>query len=232
MNRWQIYAVGIPATLLGGLAASAAIGHQSASAAPSEPELVTSVAIPPIPVSGTVSANQAGAWNVGLLGTPSVTIANTPTVTLSNSAALALFIRNADEPGRVAYQSINELSSCGESNFCQWQSPPVPAGHRLVVQHIAGSVQTTTVPNVIQISVQAASGAPITGTRLAPPYLTDTNYDIPVQFYVDAGQFYVLQAYVDPSSAFEANPNEPPATFTATGYLLDCTAAPCAAIAQ
>lgn len=232
MKRWQTYALGIGATLVGGLSASVAIGHQTASAAPSSPEAPPAPpGLSPIPVTGTVSANQAGAWNVGIVGTPSVNIANVPTVTLSNSSSLPLFFHNADDPGRVPYQTLNQLSSCPNPQECLATPPPVPAGHRLVVEHLSGNVQFNAVPQAISIVVSNQSGVTITGTRLAPPYITSTSFDIPVHFYVDGGQSYTLFAFVDPSTSFESNPNEPPATLNATGYLLDCTAAPCAPIA-
>jgi hypothetical protein len=221
------------------LAASAALlvgmigstSNPTASAAPPggpPSSSVTLVSPIPLPVSGSVSAAQSGAWNVGLVGTPSVSLAGTPTVNVQNAAAMPVFFRNVDDPGRIPYQSINFINCTGQD--CNFAFPPVPAGHRLVVTHVSGDVQVTTVPNVIAFSVGRQDGATITGFMLPPPYELGVNaFDHAVLFYVDGGQFYSFTVLLDSSSTFLSGFGE---TFVATGYLLDCSAAPCAPIAQ
>jgi hypothetical protein len=66
----------------------------------------------------------------------------------------------------------------------------------------------------------------ILSSFFAPTFGSITAFDQPVLFYHDAGQ----QPF-----ALVSGPllnNNLPATLTITGYLLDCSAAPCAAIAQ
>jgi hypothetical protein len=205
------------AALLGAGLVSGLDSHRVAAAAPP----FTSVQISgPLPMP--VNAAQDGTWNVGLLGTP--------TVALQNSATMPLFFRNVDEPGRIPYQSINEVPGGCTGGECSLSTQPVPAGHRLVVTHVSGDVQINPLPQVITFSVGRQDGALITGFTLPQPYVLYANsFDRDVLFFVDGGQFYTFTALLDPSSQFLAGAVQ---TFTATGYLLDCTAAPCAPIAQ
>jgi hypothetical protein len=233
------FLLAVSATIVGGLVASAAgDGHRTAVAAPTasanaEPLLTTTQGIA-VPVTGTVTAQQGGAWNVGIAGIPSVTIANTPTVSLGNAAAQPLFFRNVEDRGRVPYQSINLVSpgaSCSGQQ-CSFSSAQVPPGHRLVVEHISGAFAITigTTPKFITVSVEHQSGAELLGFTLAPPFSGGlTWFERPVLFYVDEGQFFTFNAGVDFASSFDSGANQ---TFAATGYLLDCTAAPCAPFAQ
>jgi hypothetical protein len=253
MIRVQTYALATSLTFLGGLGASVAIGHQSASAAPQAPALpVQELAVTApsasfaVPVTGTVTAEQGGPWNVGILGTPTVNVANAPPVSISNSPAQPFFVARLDEPGRIAYQSINQLvfnntnanpngtlNTCS-SGTCVWYSSPVPPGHRLVVQHVSGNVQfgPNNVPTLVSVTVSAGNGAVITGARLPLPYTNNMQFDLPVLFYVDEGLVFYVQASVQGVS-FSSNPGEPPANFAATGYLLDCSVpGSCAPIAQ
>src|SRR5262249_17323381 len=71
----------------------------------------TSTSPVPVSVQGsglTVQAQQSGAWNVGISGTP--------TVTVGNSAQNPLFVRDVDEPGRSPFQ-ISQNVSFGVVSF-------------------------------------------------------------------------------------------------------------------
>ncbi len=201
MKYGQAYLVAVSATIIGGLAATAGSGHKTADAAPTSHAQPVSIVSPlPLPVTGTVMAEQSGSWNVGLIGSPTVTIGNTPTVTIGNTASQALFARNADEKGRIPYQFIVQLNAPSancQGASCAWQSALIPAGHRLVVEHVSGDIQFATLPTSIAVNVQHQSGASIAGFSLPLPYKTDQGFEHSVLFYVDAGQFYVLQAFGD-----------------------------------
>src|SRR5215472_10941301 len=69
----------------------------------------------PLPLPTTAAQN--GAWNVGINGTPNVNVANTPGVNINNTPNVSIAgtpnvsiagtptVRNADEPGRGAFQT-------------------------------------------------------------------------------------------------------------------------------
>jgi hypothetical protein len=178
-------------------------------------------------VSGTVAATQSGTWNVGLTGTPNVNVANPAT-------APALFL-NVNDPGRIPYQSeVNSLGGGCTTSGCNFNFGPVPANHRLVVEHVTGSIIFTSAQSAAFVTVIPSSGsftihsafvAPITAGILGQNIAA---FDQPVHFCVDPTQgFRVL---ID-TTFLNFNTNAAH-TVTVTGYLLDCTAGPCASIAS
>lgn len=200
---------------------------------------VTVVSPLPVPVSGmvsgTVSAQESGIWNVGITGTPSVNIANTPTVNLGTVPATPLLFRSVDDPGRIPYQATETSSSC-RSIGCSWSFPVISASHRLVIQHLSGYLIFTGTPqtNGGLVYLNATTGNPVTaftlplvspGTVTSVPTLA---FDQPVLIYVDGGSQAVVQ--IDFAPTLPINPLSS-GSITATGYLLDCAAAPCASIA-
>jgi hypothetical protein len=132
-------------------------------------------------------------------------------------------VRNIDDPGRIPYQSVLAGEAGARHEFA---FPPVPAGHRLVIQHISGGLHFKATPLQHVAVVAVASTGVI--SFFAPFALETTAFDQPVLLYVDAGD--------RPHIVVEADNNTDPATaggtLTLTGYLLDCNAAPCAATAQ
>lgn len=71
-------------------------------------------------ISGSVAATQSGSWNVGIAGIP--------------------LVKNVDERGRNPY--FVQIS-CQErnSNGCRATTPDVPAGKRLVLEHVNAVVE-------------------------------------------------------------------------------------------
>jgi len=137
------------------------------------------------------------------------------------NAAQATQVREVDDPGRIAYESQQSIGA-GRDTFI---FPVVPAGHRLVIQHISGEVFFQSIVSEVFVS----AGSPEGGSNFLPlPSFTRnlTLFDQLVQLYVDAGH--------RPQVVVEANANIPVLNgfLTLTGYLLDCTVAPCATIAQ
>src|SRR5262245_39799134 len=100
MDRFKNYL--ISAVVLSVLAVIGAImnSHQAAAQGPTNGLAVNIVNPLPLPVkgsasiSGTVAVTQSGSWNVGILGSPTVTL-NPPTNPWPT--------RNIDERGRVPY---------------------------------------------------------------------------------------------------------------------------------
>ena len=64
---------------------------------------------------------------MGITGTPSVSIATTVPV------------RNIDEKGRNPYQQSG-VTGCGASGLCDLAFAQVPAGKRLVIEHVSANV--------------------------------------------------------------------------------------------
>jgi hypothetical protein len=103
------------------------------AAAATRPGQVQGAGSAPVTVTNTplpVLAQQQGGWNVGISGTP--------TVTAEQSTVWA--IENRDERGRVPY---SHSMRCAErdANACSVAFPPVPAGMRLVIEHINSGLQ-------------------------------------------------------------------------------------------
>lgn len=67
---------------------TAAFTHPARAQKPNANVVVVNSA--PIPVSGTVQAQQSGPWSFNLTGTPAVTITGTPAVTLTGTPAVTL----------------------------------------------------------------------------------------------------------------------------------------------
>ena len=134
------------------------------------------------------------------------------------NAAQATQVRVVDDPGRIGYQSQQSIGA-GQHTFT---FPVVPAGHRLVIQHVSGSVSFNSV--ISEVSV-AAGGSREGFSGFLPPFTRNfTSFDQLVQLYVDAGD--------GPKVTVDADSPVRDGFMTLTGYLLDCTAAPCAKIAQ
>lgn len=191
---------------------------QAQSTTPSSSVLVVNGSSQPVPVAAQ--------------GTTNVTLTNA-SVPVSGTVAVTglTALNNADDPGRIAYQSrqfpggpcaINAAFQC-------FTFGPVPAGHRLVAQHVSASWEFSAVPNAFSVYVQDSGFHTITAfspviTSTTPPVIAAVDY--PVQFYIDASQTYVIELLYDGATGVGM------AEVSVTGYLLDCTAAPCAAIAN
>jgi hypothetical protein len=172
-------------------------------------------------VSGAVTATQSGSWNVGLTGTPNVKVANPAT-----APVLAL---NVNDPGRIAYQS--SMFGCGggtTNTSCEIDFKSVPAGHMLVVQHVSLYIQPTGTPSLANVFVQPSDFRfPVSSFVIPEPNGGNAiALDQSVLVYVDAGAFLMINFGVPGATGIG------PFTGAAiTGYMLDCTIAPCAAIA-
>ena len=62
-------------------------------------------------------------------------------------------VREVDDPGRIAYQSQQSVGTAGIFIF-----PKVPAGHRLVIQHVSAEVSfQSNVNSLVQVLVGACT---------------------------------------------------------------------------
>ena len=137
--------------------------------------------------------------------------------------AQATQVRNIDDPGRIPYQSTVVAKAGAQFEF---SFSAVPAGHRLVIQHISSAGLTFTFTPQRHVQVKAFGGDGTTGF-FAQFSLQSTAFDQPILLYVDAGDspFVVVEADNGTDPALSGG------SLTLTGYLLDCNAAPCTPIA-
>jgi hypothetical protein len=166
-------------------------------------------------VTGTVAATQSGAWNVGITNTAAIRMAN------------------IDDPGRIPYQATIDKGNQCSSRVCAFVFGPVPQGMRLVVQHIAGAL---TFDSAIPAGQPAGACVFAQGGNHALSCFNygvvgsiSAEFDQLVQLYIDQGQTVLVNAGAGGISTFLANGGQ---TVTITGYLVNCTAAPCAPIAN
>jgi len=130
-------------------------------------------------------------------------------------------VREVDDPGRIAYES--EQSIGAGQDFVIF--PKVPAGHRLVIQHVSAELHfQSAVSGQVQVLVSSGQAS---SNFLAPFSQTLAGFDQLVQLYADAGATPAVQFVADFGLTQVSN-----GFLTLTGYLLDCTAAPCATIAH
>jgi hypothetical protein len=132
-------------------------------------------------------------------------------------ASLVAEVRNIDDPGRIPYESQQSIAA-GEDTAI---FPVVPAGHRLVIQHVVGFAVFSSAISGVTATVFSREGL---STFLPPSFQNATRFDQLVQLYVDAGN--------GPRVSLDADAPVYGGAVTLTGYLLDCTAAPCATIAH
>jgi hypothetical protein len=144
-------------------------------------------------------------------------------VRVANSAAGPALTSSIDDPGRIPYQS-SQTAIC-TTNVCFFAFPAVPANHRLVVQHVGGYYPAVS-PNAPARLLLTSSAGSFGTVRITPSNSFANLFDLPVLAYFDAGQQPQTYATVE-SGIYNGN-----ATSMLIGYMLDCSAAPCAAIAQ
>jgi hypothetical protein len=141
-----------------------------------------------------------------------------------NPAASPVLTSSVDDPGRIAYSSIINNQACDGQSVCTTGFPNVPKGGRLVVQHVSGALALTGTPSSVALSLFSTSTE--TTIFFFAPFIGSVSlFDQPTLLYFDAGAVPVL-SYSVAGSNFSSN------LVTLTGYLLDCTASPCAPIAH
>ncbi len=152
-------------------------------------------------------------------------------VTVFNTSSAPAITSLIDTPGRIPYQgTLTQIAPSPQVSQLTFTFPLVPPNHRLVVQHISGFfVITGPAPPAALVSITFNVFAPALSAFFTPslgsnPTFDFNAFDQPVQVYFDAGQ----QPLVGISGpTFQAGQSE---GVTLTGYMLDCSAAPCAAM--
>ena len=143
-------------------------------------------------------------------------------VTVVNPATSPALTSNVDDPGRIAYQTAQEPECT--LNPCDFSFPDVPAGHRLVIQHVSGELFLALTPSAIFVRL-AGTGFLNRSVFFAPFVGRNSLFDQSVLFYYDAGQVPGVEISLAGTNFAGGQ------IVTLTGYLLDCTAVPCSATA-
>ena len=178
----------------------------------------------------TVKSQQDGVWNVGLVsgsnvgisGTPSVNVANTPTVGIDpasngvqvgNDSAHPVLVRDLDNPARQPFEASVGVNITDGLTFGNGalDSSAVPAGKRLVIEHISAltslpSGQKVEDIQVLGLRLQEGGGASAFQTWLGADLKATTGgldrfiTSQPVRLYIDSGAtrgFSPVQVAVD-----------------------------------
>lgn len=165
----------------------------------------------PLPLPTTAAQN--GAWNVGINGTPNVNVANTPGVNVNNipnvninntpnvNIAGTPTVRNADEPGRGAFQTTVNVAFGGGL-----VGVPIPAGTRLIIDYVSihGNAEGpgAVVPTILfesSINSQASVNYYISPV-LIDPTVDQWRASQPVKIYADSLAIGVGYAGVVPTT--------------------------------
>ena len=175
------------------------------SGRPSTP--VTIVNPDPLPVSGTFTLNGEGA------------------VTITNSAANPVLIRDVDRTASVPFSQTFVISTtvCGCTNCCFPESALVPAGQRLVIEHVSGFFGLSGAGNMGPVTLQQRDAAGVTTVATVPVTArTQWNggdypayeFSHPTKAYIEAGKSLRLSAFTSGSWNFT------PGQVTITGQLV------------
>jgi hypothetical protein len=185
-------------------------------------------------VVNTPDVNIANTPVVTVGNSPSVNVTNTPNVKITNTGTQPVLNSSIDDPGRIPFQQQIALNNgeCSGAATCLFTFRSVPAGHRLVVQHISGLVSYSGTPFSIIISLYTPnSGVPLSAffAPLTGPDTSLTAFDQPVLAYIDpplvSGAFFGVRVDLGPGRVTSGGQ-----VMTMSGYMLDCTAAPCATL--
>ena len=149
-------------------------------------------------------------------------------VQVSNTATNPALTSRIDDPGRIPYQSVLIANTCGGQQICNFFFGTVPQGHRLVVQQLSGDLSSDAPTSFIGVDAGPTSFSHVTKLTVIPDSGTREGFFVQqVQFYVDAGQIPTVNTNTVGAIHFQGSQ-----FISLTGYLLDCNAAPCAAIAS
>jgi hypothetical protein len=145
-------------------------------------------------------------------------------------AVRAALVSNVDDPGRIPY-AVEKICSPSASQICITNTPPVPAGKRLVVTHVSGQL-IENLPSGTYIELTVSNQFRLGDVHLPVTYMGNGFghnifvFDQQELIFCDAGQ--ALQMRLELGQIPDEGSS---VTYTVSGYLLDCTAGPCAAIA-
>jgi hypothetical protein len=133
----------------------------------------------PLPITGNVNANVTNAsLPVSVLNTPlSTTVTNTPSVTITGTPAVAIagtptVQLTGDPAAGAAIQAQSTCPSpCSPTPFADVTLFTVPAGKRLVIEHISGFVQLPSGAQAIYSIKTAVDASYLGGVQFSEAHL-------------------------------------------------------------
>jgi hypothetical protein len=173
----------------------------------------------------TASGALAVAGAIMLLSAHRIEAQYSSPVRVMNTTSGPAIASLIDEPGRTPYQARIVQQPASNTTSISFTFGAVPANHRLVVQHVSGNLTVTAGSPAASIGLAVLGFVP-TSLFFTPTLGGLNNFDQPVLVYFDGGQQPSVTAF---GPTFVGSSSE---IMTLTGYLIDCSAAPCAAIAQ
>jgi hypothetical protein len=131
----------------------------------------------------------------------------------------AALISNIDEPGRIPYTAALSSTSTTSTGGVYFPAPAVPANRRLVITSVSGilATQDTSSTGILEFF------ANLQDVRGMVPVGTTNIFSQTTQIYFNAGEAPAVFTNKPPQSAGSE--------VILSGYLLDCTAAACFALA-
>jgi len=159
-------------------------------------------------------------------GTAQAVVASLVEVVNPSTSPVPTSTVNATDPGRIAYQSGTNTGACTGALTCNLAFPTVPAGHRVVIQHIYGAIAfetTPSSPDIVAITCQGCVPVFFPYEFYAPlpsGSAALSLFDQPVLLYADSGESL--------SIVLSGGTSLLTVSLGVTGYELDCTAAACA----
>ena len=141
-------------------------------------------------------------------------------------AVRAALVSNVDDPGRIPYQAQTFCSIAAGTN-CELGLPNVPPGKRLVITNVSGYVQTNEPGGSLVLAyIQSAAGIiPLPTTFQGSVGASYFVFNQPVLGFYDAGTSPTVGVSVAAVGSSSVG------RFRLSGYMLDCSTGPCAAIA-
>src|SRR5712692_1142435 len=112
-------------------------------------------------------------------------------VTVLNTSSAPAITSAIDDPGRIAYQSNQFVVTTTSPSAIQFNFPPVPPNHRLVVQHVSGGLgvaQNSPAALVILSAIPPNGFSAAVSYFFSPSAAGFNAFDQPVLAYFDAGQ--------------------------------------------
>jgi hypothetical protein len=155
-------------------------------------------------------------------------------VKVVNTTSAPAINSGMDDHGRIPYWSevqaalIDGQNCPSNASFCEFPFGPVPSGHRLVIERVTGQVVPSGFVNEILVTLTPAVPTGILDSYAWFDTPTTSGYfDVPTLAYIDATQTVNVGVFLRGGGTLTNT-----AKVVVRGYMLDCTAAPCAATAH
>ena len=151
-------------------------------------------------------------------------------VKVVNTTSAPAINSGMDDHGRIPYWSaVDGGFPVSGTNGYQFTFGPVPSGHRLVIERVSAALDLSGQPTgTILVSMSPQIGGPGTPSSYAAFVAPPTEFfDVPTLAYVDSQESVVIRIILSGGAPLGISNH-----VIVRGYLLDCTAAPCAAIAH